>query len=319
MANRPLPNDGNQPPSYADTVKDEQSMNVPMAQPPLSEKEIQEVTPSSPSMNTLQEKSPQIVPTPMPRMDISRSPLPPPILQQPEGAIPVRPPISQQPIAGVRGPNPTTQSSIPQQLTWMPLPAPNTVSNDCPTGLERLSQISQVIISPDIGKSELFMPTFQNKYQVKNNAGQLIYYAVEDNTITMDIMSWNGYNLAEIGLYDSNERKVIQLSRVPTGKVAACFDPNFYKIHIASPPEVMIGKIVQMSACGPKHVVTSPNDIIELLLNGPGHCYATPLEEGSLSFQIISESGTEIGSMGKYFPTMGRFQCDMEVNCTRIE
>ncbi|RDD35884.1 Phospholipid scramblase 2, partial [Trichoplax sp. H2] len=312
MANRPLPNDGNQPPSYADTVKDEQSMNVPMAQPPLSKKRYK--------------KLPQVA-------------------QVVLFLYIIHPPISQQPIAGVGGPNPTTQSGIPQQLTWMPLPAPNTVSNDCPTGLERLSQISQVIISPDIGKSEhkdfivshfsrftikhglktpinltprwryiydcrtvIFMPTFQNKYQVKNNAGQLIYYAAEDNTITMDIMSWKAYNLAEIGLYDSNERKVIQLSRVLTGEVAGCFGANYFKIHIASPPEVMIGKIIQTSACGPKHAVTSPNGIIELALNGPGHCCATPLEEGSLSFQIISKSGTEIGSIGKYFPTMERYQ-----------
>ncbi|RDD36571.1 Phospholipid scramblase 2 [Trichoplax sp. H2] len=295
-------------------------MVVPIAQPSSSEKEMQEVTPCSPTMDTVKEQSPQTVPMPMPMpmpmptqgVDVGQSPLPPPILQQPGGAMPVPPPISQQPIAGPGGPDPATQSYFPQSLQWMQVPAPNTVSNDCSPGLERLFQLSQVIICPDIQQQELFMPMFRSKYQVKNNAGQLIYYAIEDNVTTA--INMYGYDLAEIALYDSMERKVMQLSRAPSGEVSGCLSAILYKLNVACPPENMIGSVVQTSIFGPKHAVTSPNGVTELAINGPGHCCAIRAAEGYLNFPIISKSGKVIGNVAKHLPNMGNLQCNMEVN-----
>ncbi|KAK2490343.1 hypothetical protein MC885_012618, partial [Smutsia gigantea] len=86
------------------------------------------------------------------------------------GAGPVGFPVQQQPVYN--------QPGGPAQVLWMPVPLP---PPDCPPGLEYLSQIDQILVHQQIELLEV-LTGFEtnNKYEIKNSFGQMIYFAAED-------------------------------------------------------------------------------------------------------------------------------------------
>ncbi|XP_046501468.1 phospholipid scramblase 1-like isoform X2 [Equus quagga] len=86
------------------------------------------------------------------------------------GAGPVGSPVQQQPVYNHPG--------RPGGLPWMPAPAP---PSDCPPGLEYLSQIDQILVHQQIELLEVITGfETENKYEIKNSFGQMIYFAKED-------------------------------------------------------------------------------------------------------------------------------------------
>lgn len=126
------------PPSYADAVQNDSA--IPAQQPPSSHVD-------SPRNDTAVEVSNnsnrEIAVMPIPQV-----PTVTPILQQPGQSMPLPQPISQQPTPEQIGLSYGHQSPTSYSLPWMPKPSPEIVPNDCPPGLEWLSQLNQVITTP---------------------------------------------------------------------------------------------------------------------------------------------------------------------------
>ncbi|KAM9036445.1 phospholipid scramblase 4-like isoform X2 [Sarcophilus harrisii] len=200
------------------------------------------------------------------------------------------PPIVYQPGINV---NPN-----PPQVSWMPGPPP--IPN-CPPGLEYLSQLEKIMVHQQIEMLEL-MTHYEsnNRYEVKNSLGQMIYMVVEDT----DDITRNAYKSLRpfvLRVMDCMGREIMRMQR-PVRCTCCCFCCScaMQEMEVQSPPGVPLGYIKEYwGFCVSKFRVE--NEKNEHVLNIDGPC--TPVNCGSDTvFQIKSLDRTIIGNICRQWP-----------------
>uniref|UniRef100_A0A3Q2HYB7 Phospholipid scramblase n=1 Tax=Equus caballus TaxID=9796 RepID=A0A3Q2HYB7_HORSE len=150
------------------------------------------------------------------------------------GAGPVGSPVQQQPVYNHPG--------RPGGLPWMPAPAP---PSDCPPGLEYLSQIDQILVHQQIELLEVITGfETENKYEIKNSFGQMIYFAKED-TDCCTRYCFGPARPFTLRIVNNLGQEVITMQR-PL-RCNSCFFPCcLQELEIYAPPGVPIGYVTQM-------------------------------------------------------------------------
>lgn len=95
-------------------------------------------------------------------------------------------------------------------MQWMQRPQSY---QDCPVGLEYLTQIDRLLVEQKVDLIEVFTSWEQNnRYNVKNAAGQKVYVAVEDTDPYMrkNCGSKRGF---EINIIDNFNQKILKFNR----------------------------------------------------------------------------------------------------------
>lgn len=191
---------------------------------------------------------------------------------------------------GPMGPPPGFQ---PEQQQMMPLLKPD----NCPEGLEYLTQLNHLIVKQKVELAEVFLSfETKNKYVVKNAMGQPVYRAKEDT----DCCTRNccgpirPFNMM---ILDNFEKEVIHLHR-PL-RCQSCWCPCcLQSLEVSSPPGNVIGKVEQnWSILGPKFSVKDANGETGLIIKGPFCTYAMC---GDVEFKVMTPDGsTEVGKISK--------------------
>ncbi|XP_036612584.1 phospholipid scramblase 4 [Trichosurus vulpecula] len=185
----------------------------------------------------------------------------------------------------------------PPQVPWMaaPPPLPN-----CPPGLEYLSQLEKVLVHQQIELLEL-MTRFEsnNRYEVKNSMGQMIYMVLEDT----DDITRNAYHTLRpfvIRVIDSMGREIMRLQR-PYRCTCCCFccSSAMQELEIQSPPGVALGYVMQQWGCCMTYFrIENEKKEQVLILDGP----CMPNCASATVYQVKSLDGAIIGSICRQWP-----------------
>ncbi|XP_067118476.1 phospholipid scramblase 1-like [Centruroides vittatus] len=124
---------------------------------------------------------------------------------------------------------------------WMPAP---TSPIDCPPGLEYLCTLDKLFVEQEVQLLEA-LTGFEtaNKYSIKNELGQIVYYAVEEtDCLTRNLCG--PIRPFEMKLLNSSANEIISLSR-PL-RCMTCWCPCFLQeLEVMAPPGTKIGLIKQ--------------------------------------------------------------------------
>ncbi|XP_007502138.1 phospholipid scramblase 4 [Monodelphis domestica] len=186
----------------------------------------------------------------------------------------------------------------PPQISWMPGPPP---LPNCPPGLEYLSQLDKIMVYQQVEALEL-MTRFEsnNRYEVKNSMGQMIYMVLEDT----DDVTRNAYKELRpfvLRVVDCMGREIMRMQR-PFRCTCCCFCCScaMQELEVQAPPGVALGYITQHWGCC-KANFSIENEKKEHVLDMVGPC--APANCGSDTFyQIKSLDGSSIGSICRQWP-----------------
>lgn len=161
-------------------------------------------------------------------------------------------PMTQQPVAGGYPPPQAGYAPPPQQMAMQPVvqgqpmpPPPGTlVPDNCPPGLEYLTQIDQLIVKQKVELLEAFLGCeTKNKYKIKNSMGQDVYKAKEEtDCCTRNICG--PVRPFDMTIKDNNDTEVIHLYR-PLNCQSCLFPCCLQYIEVQSPPGTVIGTVEQ--------------------------------------------------------------------------
>ncbi|XP_074047227.1 phospholipid scramblase 4-like [Macrotis lagotis] len=186
----------------------------------------------------------------------------------------------------------------PPQISWMPGPPP---LPNCPPGLEYLSQLDKIMVQQQVEILEL-MSRFEsnNRYEVKNSMGQMIYMVAEDT----DDVTRNAYHSLRpfvIRVIDCMGREIMRLQR-PFRCTCCCFCCScaMQELEVQSPPGVPLGYVVEHWGCC-KTKFRIENEKKEHVLNMEGPCAASSCGSDTV-FQVRSMDGTIIGGIRRKWP-----------------
>ncbi|XP_043852798.1 phospholipid scramblase 4-like [Dromiciops gliroides] len=200
------------------------------------------------------------------------------------------PPVVYQPGINVN-PNP-----LP--VSWMPVPPP---LPNCPPGLEYLLQLDKIMVHQQIEVLEL-MTRFEsnNRYEVKNSMGQMVYMVVEDT----DDITRNAYSSLRpfvIRVIDCMSREIMRLQR-PFRCTCCCFCCScaMQELEVQSPPGVCLGYIIQYwGFCKTRFRIE--NEKKEHILNIDGPCVPDICGSDTV-YQVKSLDGKDIGRICRQWP-----------------
>uniref|UniRef100_A0A5F8G220 Phospholipid scramblase n=1 Tax=Monodelphis domestica TaxID=13616 RepID=A0A5F8G220_MONDO len=186
----------------------------------------------------------------------------------------------------------------PPQISWMPGPPP---LPNCPPGLEYLSQLDKIMVYQQVEALEL-MTRFEsnNRYEVKNSMGQMIYMVLEDT----DDVTRNAYKELRpfvLRVVDCMGREIMRMQR-PFRCTCCCFCCScaMQELEVQSPPGVSLGYIRQHWGCC-KANFSIENEKKEHVMNMNGPC--SPCACGSdVVYRVKSLDGTDIGSISRQWP-----------------
>lgn len=211
--------------------------------------------------------------------------------------------------------NKNNQPIILVNTQWMPAPPPLL---NCPPGLEYLNQIDQILVHQQVELLEV-LTGFEtnNKFEIKNSLGQMVYVAVEDT----DCCTRNCCEAARpftMRILDNLGREVMTLER-PLRCSSCCFPCCLQEIEIQAPPGVPVGYVTQTwHPCLPKF--TLQNEKRQDILKVVGPCIVCSccsdidfelksLDEesvvGKISKQwsgLVKEAFTDADNFGIQFP-----------------
>ncbi|XP_052572783.1 phospholipid scramblase 2 [Peromyscus californicus insignis] len=186
------------------------------------------------------------------------------------------------------------QTIVLVNTQWMPAPPP---LHNCPAGLEYLSQIDQILIHQQTELLEV-LTGFEtnNKFEIKNSLGQMVYLAVEDT----DCCTRNCCEASRpftLRILDNLGREVMTLER-PLRCSSCCFPCCLQEIEIQAPPGVPIGYVTQTwHPCLPK--LTLQNEKKQDVLKVVGPCVACTCCT-DIDFEIKSlDEQSKIGKISK--------------------
>jgi len=200
-----------------------------------------------------------------------------PMMQQPGSTMPPAPPGAPQ-----------------QQTQWMPMPE---AMPGCPSGLEYLTQLDQLVIKQKVELMEMFTGfETNNKYELKNSMGQTCYKAAEKSNFC-ERQCCGPLRSFEMFINDNTGREVIHLTRPLKCQSACCFC-CLQEVDVTSPVTgETLGLIRQKChPCLPIFEVqdASGNAIFEI--KGP-FCQINCCND--INFPITTNDGTEVGKITK--------------------
>ncbi|XP_057593776.1 phospholipid scramblase 2-like [Hippopotamus amphibius kiboko] len=205
-------------------------------------------------------------------------------------------PVQYQPVS--------LQPSVPARLLWIP---ELTLSSDCPPGLEHLNQLDQVQVHQQIELTEVIIHIeTNNKYEIKNQLGQRIYFAAEDTDCCTRYYC-GGFRPFTMRILDLIGREVITLER-PLRFNWCCIPCCLQEIEIHAPPGIPIGYVTEIRhPFLPKFRIQNENrkDILRII--GPC-CMCSCF--GDVDFEINSLDGKNVlGKISKQFTGIVREIC----------
>ncbi|XP_031567695.1 phospholipid scramblase 1-like [Actinia tenebrosa] len=253
------------------------------------------------------------------------------------------PPATQLGNQPVGYPPPVVQQQ-PGQI-WMPAPQE---PQNCPPGLEYLTQIDQILVHQQVELLEAFTGfETNNKYKVKNNMGQQIYFAEED-TDCCTRQCCGPERPFEMKILDNAQREVIHLSR-PLRCSSCCFPCCLQEIEVQGPPGNVLGYCVQLwSICIPKFAIQNANRETVLKIEGPlcqcslcgdvefqevDRSYEVPMTARAifLRLEVLSSDGnSQVGKISKQWSGLAKelftdadnfgitFPMDLDVNIKAV-
>lgn len=173
----------------------------------------------------------------------------------------------------------------PALVVWMsgPTPMPN-----CPPGLEYLTQLDNIHVLQHFEPLEM-VTGFEtnNRYEVKNNVGQMVYFVTEDT----DAFVRNTYRTLRpfvLRVMDCMGREVITMQR-PFRCTCCCFccPSTRQELEVQCPPGVTLGFVVEhWNPC--RAVYSIQNEKKETMLRVRGPC---------LTYGCGSDSVFEVNSL----------------------
>ncbi|XP_078062771.1 phospholipid scramblase 2-like [Mustelus asterias] len=197
------------------------------------------------------------------------------------------------------------------------MPMPSAIPN-CPPGLEYLSQIDQLLVHQQVELLEV-LTGFEtnNKYQIKNSLGQLIYFAAEENDFCNRNCCGNMRSF-DMKIIDNLGQEVMSLYR-PLRCAGCCCPCCLQELEVMAPPGQPVGYIIQTwDICLPKFTIQNEKKEPVLKIVGPCcvcNCCSdieikvTNLDEtetvGTITKQwtgLMRESFTDADNFGIQFP-----------------
>ena len=167
----------------------------------------------------------------------------------------------------------------------------------CPPGLEYLRQVNQLLVHQQVELFEVFTGfEMNNKYEIKNSLGQVIYFAAEDTDCCT--RNYCGPRRPfDMRIFDNSWREVIHLERPYRcrGLVWFCC---LQEITIFSPPGCVIGSVKQQCdlICYPKFEVCNEHGQCVLKIEGP--CVTCNCCN-DVEFLVLTLTGQVIGKISK--------------------
>ncbi|CAI6360842.1 unnamed protein product [Macrosiphum euphorbiae] len=173
---------------------------------------------------------------------------------------------------------------------WMPIP--RAVPQNCPNGLQYLSTINQLLVKQQVELIEALIGfETNNKYTIKNNAGQKVFYAIEDN----DCCTRNCCGPTrpfEMKILDNYKNEVIHLSR-PLACQSCFFPCCLQSIEVFSPPGCLVGTVEQdWSILTPMFTIRNAANEEVLKIEGPICRYS--ICGADVEFKILSKDKTTV-------------------------
>ncbi len=125
---------------------------------------------------------------------------------------------------------------VPQQQPMVP--------DNCPPGLEYLTEIDQIIVKQKVELLEAFLGCeTKNKYKIKNSMGQDIYKAKEEtDCCTRNLCG--PIRPFEMTIKGYNDQEVMHLYR-PLNCQSCLFPCCLQRIEVSAPPGKIIGTVEQ--------------------------------------------------------------------------
>ncbi|KAM4771140.1 phospholipid scramblase family member 5-like [Rhinophrynus dorsalis] len=186
--------------------------------------------------------------------------------------------------------------------TWKSAPSEASLSHPLylvPPGLEHLSKIQQIIIHQQVELLGVFLATEKsNKYEIKDNFGQRLYFAREEN-VYLNKNLCGPIRPFTIRISNNRGREVITVIR-PLRCISCCFPCYLQELEVQAPPGTTVGFIVQKwDPLLPKFTIQneSKDDVLKII--GP---YVTCSCFGDVEFEVkaLNEEAT-IGKISKYW------------------
>ncbi|XP_050348171.1 phospholipid scramblase 1 isoform X2 [Nymphalis io] len=175
---------------------------------------------------------------------------------------------------------------------------------DCPPGLEQLGMIDQLLVHQKVELLEAFVGfETNNKYTIKNNLGQKVYHAVEDN----DCCTRNccgPLRPFHLKIMDNMSNEVIHLHRPLACDTCLC--PLFMQnLQVSSPPGTHIGSVEQVwSLLKPSFTIRNELGEIVMRIKGP---YCTFSICGDVEFHVYNKhADRKIGKIRKSWSGLAR-------------
>ena len=141
--------------------------------------------------------------------------------------------------------------------------------DNCPPGLEYLTQVDQIIVKQKVEVMEaIFGCETKNKYKLKNSMGQEIYTAKEGTDCCTRKLCGPIRPFGMV-IKDNNDQEVIYLDR-PLNCQSACFPCCLQRIEVQSPPGTVIGTVEQdWTLCAPSFTIRDQSGEVALTMEGP--------------------------------------------------
>lgn len=178
-----------------------------------------------------------------------------------------------------------------------PYMAPASFAVGVPPGLEYLTQIDQILIHQKIELLEAFVGfETNNKYEIKNSMGQIVYKANED-TDCCTRQCCGSLRSFDLDIKDNMDKVVIRLIR-PLRCMACCFPCCQQEMEVQAPPGTTIGYIKQdWHPFLPKFSIQGADGETFMKLDGP--CFACNCC-GDVNYELMGKDGEQsVGRISK--------------------
>lgn len=184
-----------------------------------------------------------------------------------------------------------------QMPVQMPVPEVEPIPG-CPSGLEYLTRIDQLLVHQQLQILEMLVPyEQQNKYVVKNTMGQFIFMANEESDLASRCCL-GSCRPFEMSLLDYRSVEVMRLYRPLRCDSCICFC-CLQVMDVHAPPGTIIGSLRQeCTVVFPLFSVLDSGGNVVLRIQGPFCTTATFCND--IVFDIMTKDGkTKIGQISK--------------------
>lgn len=200
-------------------------------------------------------------------------------------------------------PQPIVQQPIPGGKTYGPTPGdgwiqvPSQIPINCPPGLQYLTTVDSLFVKQKVELLEAFIGfETNNKYTIKNNLGQKVYFAVEENDCCNRNCCGSSRSF-DMRILDHAKNEVVHFRRDLA--CDSCWFPCCLQVlEVFSPPGHRIGTVEQTwSLFTPEFDVKNESGQCVLKIEGPVCRYGIC---GNVEFKILSnDKSAVVGKISK--------------------